>query len=121
MKHERRNKRIKSLQREAKMQRDKRRAADMEIIRMHKEVAEVQRDSIEALGQLSVVLDAWLGRMAQEYGFSANDGKWHISVRCGSPYEFLEEYKVSVCKLSDSKDCKTNLYRITVEERNAEN
>ena len=54
MKHERRNKRIKRLQREAKMQREKRRAADTEIIRMHKEVAEVQRDSIEALGQLSV-------------------------------------------------------------------
>lgn len=116
MKHERRNKRIKRLQREAKMQREKRRAADMEIIRMHKEVAEVQRYSIEALGQLSVVLDAWLGRMAQEYGVHEKDGRWVLAVDSFSPSEFMERYDVSAVK-----DEGTNGYIVTVEERNAEN
>lgn len=116
MKHERRNKRIKRLQREAKMQREKRRAADTEIIRMHKEVAEVQRDSIEALGQLSVVLDAWLGRMAQEYGDHEKEGRWVLAVDSFSPSEFMGRYDVSAVKDED-----TGKYIVTVEERNAEN
>lgn len=116
MKHERRNKRIKRLQREAKLQRDKRRAADTEIIRMHKEVAEVQRNSIEALGQVGAVLDAWLGRMAQEYGAHEKEGRWVLAVHSFSPAEFMELYDVSAVK-----DEGTNGYIVTVEERNAEN
>lgn len=116
MKHERRNKRIKRLQREAKMQREKRRAADTEIIYLRKSMSEFVKSMVNDAGQISMILDSWLGRMAQEYGAHEKDGRWVLAVDSFSPSEFMERYDVSAVKDED-----TGKYIVTVEERNAKN
>ena len=116
MKHERRNKRIKRLQREAKMQREKRRAADTEIIYLRKSMSEFVKSMVNDAGQISMILDSWLGRIAQEHGEHEKDGRWVLAVDSFSPSEFMERYDVSAVKDED-----TGKYIVTVEERNAEN
>lgn len=86
---------------EASRQIEKRRAADKEIIRMHKIVNETTSKASEGVAQLSMAVDAFSAAVAMKYGAQVGEDAWELHVGQYNAPDLLMEFSVSAEKAAD--------------------
>lgn len=89
---------IKRLEKELREQTERRRAADREIVRMHKIVNETTSSASEGVSQLSMAVDAFSAVVAMEYGVQVGEGVWELPVGEYSALETVKAFSVTAEK-----------------------
>lgn len=93
MKKERNCDKIKRLEREIRSERERRRNANLEIMRMHKVVDMERNNASMQLAEVSTLADGLLAALALHKGANIGDG-WELAIPVYSPTELCGRYSV---------------------------
>ena len=110
MKRERNCDEIKRLEREMQSERERRRNADLEIMRMHRVVDLERNNAAEQLAEVSTLADGLLAALALHKGANVGEGVWELAIPVYSPTELYGRYSVRTDRVGE-------FYVIRVEER----
>ena len=86
---------IKRLEAAAAAERDRRRNADIEIIRMHKVVNHTTAEAALQLAEISTATDGLLAALALHCGAPVGPDAWEITLDAYSPTEMCKQFSVS--------------------------
>lgn len=103
---------LRKLEKELRQEREKRRNADLEILRMHKVVDLERKNAALQLAEVSTAADGLLAALALHSGANVGDGVWEVALPVYSPTELCKTYKVET-------DRQGGTYLVRVEKRDA--
>ena len=85
---------IKRLEKELAAEREKRRHADIEIVRMHKIVDEERKNAVEQLKEVSILADGLLAALAIHHVSAVGGGVFEVGWPSYSPSEMVRRCEV---------------------------
>lgn len=100
-KRERNIDKIRRLEKELAEQRERRRNADLEIMRMHRVVDHARNEAGEQVRELSVAVDGIIIALAMRCGANVGEGVWEIGLDRFSPTQLCDRYRVAPYKAGD--------------------
>lgn len=89
---------IRRLEAEIAAERDRRRHADIEIVRMHKQVGKTRNDAALQLAEISTAADGLLIALAAHIGANVGPDTWEISLDVYSPSELCRRYQATTTR-----------------------
>ena len=110
MRTERNCDKIKRLEKAVEAEREKRRNADIEIMRMHKVVDLERNNAAEQLAEVSTLADGLLVALALHQGANIGEGVWELAIPVYSTTELCGRYSVKTDRTGE-------FYVIRAEER----
>lgn len=110
MRTERNCDKIKRLERAVEAEREKRRNADIEIMRMHKVVDLERNNAALQLAEVSTLTDGFVIALALHHGANVGEGVWELSLPVYSPTELCGRYTVHASREGEK-------YIVRVEEK----
>ena len=110
MRTERNCDKIKRLEKAVEAEREKRRNADMEIMRMHKVVDLERNNAALQLAEVSTLTDGFVIALTLHHGANVGEGVWELAIPVYSPTELCGRYSVKMDRAGE-------FYVIRAEER----
>lgn len=86
---------IRRLEKELREERERRKNADLEIMRMHGVVDKARQDALEQLGEISMAADAFGVQTALSYGTCGEAGEYTIRLPRYSAPELMGKYTIT--------------------------
>lgn len=110
MKNERKNKKIKRLQRELSAERQGRREATKAYLGAHVEAMKCSR----AVSETAAAMDAILVEVAKKFGTAVGEGSYEVTIPGADVREVLERFNV----IAERKEDKSLVIQVVESERN---
>lgn len=110
MRTERNCDKIKRLEKAVEAEREKRRNADIEIMRMHKVLDLERNNAALQLAEVSTLTDGFVIALTIRHGANVGEGVWELSMPVYSPTELCVRYTVHASREGEK-------YIVRVEEK----